>query len=178
MTTFDMTEYEEDCEETKLLPPEALLIPNHPANDDYLRDVAMLKRLIVTSSNKMTPKHVEMVKKYHLGKRKVDIATEMNVTAATVGRATTSENGKKLLALLKHLALLIEGPRDGQRRHFLWRIALANELKDPRVAISAVAEINKMTHQDKALELGGNSLGGNVVQIVINNDNFPRGALD
>lgn len=173
-----MQEFEEDCEVSELLPPEALLDSNNPANDNYLREIAMLKRLIVSESKKLKPKHVEMVKKHHLNKTNVLIAEELGVAAGTVGKALKQKPALKLLALLRHLALMMDGPREGQRRNFLWRIAMRNELEDPRTAIAAVAEINKMTHQDKQLELGSAGLGGNVVQVVINNEQFPRGILD
>lgn len=176
MQTYDGHDPEYDCAEISLLPPEALLAPNNPANDDYLRDVAVLKRLIVSQTKCLQPTHVEIVKKYHLGKRKCDIAEEVGLTPVTVGRAIKAPAAQKLFALLQHLALLMDGPRDGQRRNFLWRIAVANETKDARVAIAAIAEINKMTHQDRSLEAG--LPAGNVVQVVINNEQFPRGALD
>lgn len=176
MQPYDGHDPEFDCAETSLLPPEVLLAPNNPANDEYLRDVEALKRLIVSQTKCLHPAHVEIVKKHHLGKKQVDIAEQVSLTPTTVGRALKAPAAQKLLALLQHLALMMDGPRDAQRRNFLWRIAIANEEKDARVAISAIAEINKMTHQDKQLDAG--QLGGNVVQVVINNEQFPRGALD
>jgi hypothetical protein len=175
MQTYDGHDPEYDCAEISLLPPEALLAPNNPANDEYLRDVAALKRMIVSQTKCLQPTHVEICKKFHTGKKKIDIADEVGLTPVTVGRALKAPAAQKLLALLQHLALMMDGPRDGQRRNFLWRIAIRNEEKDPRVAISAIAEINKMTHLEKQLDLG---IGDNVVQIVINNDLLPRGALD
>lgn len=176
MQTYDGHDPEFDCVELSLLPPEALLAPNNPANDAYLRDIEALKRMIVSQTKCLQPTHVEIVKKYHLGKRKGVIAEEVGLTPSTVGRAIKAPAAQKLLGLLHHYALMMDGPRDAQRRNFLWRIAVKNEHTDARVAISAIAEINKMTHQDKQLDAG--QLGGNVVQIVINNEQFPRGALD
>ena len=95
-----MQEYEEDCEASELLPPDVLLDPNNPANDDYLREIAMLKRLIVSESKKLRPKHVEMVKKHHLNKTNVLIAEELDVTPNTVSKALRKPEALKLLALL------------------------------------------------------------------------------
>ena len=159
-----------------LLPPESLLAPNSAVNDQYLRDIAALKRLIVTQTLAMPPAHVEICKLRHVGKKTAYIAETVDLTAITVNRTLRSEKGQRLLALMAHLTLLNDGPREGQRRAMLWRIAQKNEDPDPRTAISAISELNRMHFQAETINQGG--ITGNVVQIVINNDNFPRGALD
>ena len=55
--------------------------------------------------------------------------------------------------------MALDGPQEAQRAHFLWRIALANEKEDPRVAISAVAEINRMSHQRELFNTGNAGAG-------------------
>lgn len=177
MTTDNGHDPFEEGINTDLLPPEYLLDSDNPANDQYLRQIEAIKRLIVAQSAIMRPTQIEIVKKRHLGKRTKDIAAEVELSPVSVSRSMRDPKAQRLLALLSHLGLMMEGPREAQRRNLLWRIATKNELIDPRVAISAVSELNKMSHQGQVLAKGG---GGpsNVVQIVINNETFPRGALD
>lgn len=177
---FDYDGHDPDyaSDNTDLLPPELLLAPDSLQNDQYLRDIAAIKRLIVSQTSLMHRAHVEICKLAHVGQKREKIAESVDLTPATVSRVVNSPKGKKLRALLSHLSLMMEGPREAHRRNFLWRIAQRNEITDPRVAISALAELNRMTHQERLLEEGNNGGNGNVVQVVINNEHFPRGALD
>ena len=177
MTTDNGHDPFEEGINTDLLPPEYLLDSDSPANDQYLRQIESIKRLIVSQSALLRPTQIEIVKKRHLGKRTKDIAVEVDMSPISVSRNLKEPQAQRLLALLSHLSLMMDGPREAQRKNLLYRIAARNELIDPRVSISAIAEINKMTHQGQVLAKGG---GGpsNVVQIIINNDTFPRGALD
>lgn len=161
---------------TELLPPELLLDETHPANDRYLQSIEIIKRHIVSHCAAMRYTHVQICKSRHVGQSTEQIAEQTELTPFTVRRALKSGQGQKLLALLQHLSLLMEGPRLAHRNQMLWRIAISNEKKMPRVAIAALSEMNKSNHQQEALNAG--HLSGNVVQIVINNDMFPRGALD
>jgi hypothetical protein len=161
---------------TELLPPEMLLDETHPANDKYLQSIESIKRYIVSHSAGMHYSHVQICKARHVGQSAAQIAEKVDVTPLTVNRALKSPPGEKLLALLHHLSLLMEGPRLQHRNNLLWRIAIKNEDRQPRVTIAALAEMNKSHHQQEALQSG--HLNNNVVQIVINNDMFPRGALD
>lgn len=161
---------------TELLPPELLLDQTHPANDRYLQSIESIKRYIVSLSATMRYTHVQICKARHLGKTTAQIAEQVELTTFTVGRALKSPPGQKLSALLLHLSLLMEGPRLAHRNHMLWRIAIKNEDRQPRVSIAAIAEMNRSNHQQEALNSA--HLNNNVVQIVINNDMFPRGALD
>lgn len=158
------------------LPERMVLAEGHPANDKYLRDITLCKQLIMDTTAKMTSKHVQICKARHLGKKAKDIAADVGVVPPTVSSVCKSVNGRRLLALLQHLALAIDGPADAQRRHVLWRIAMKNEEEDPRIAISAITEINKMTHQDRLLESGQAGVGK--IEVIINSTAFPKGVLD
>lgn len=177
MTTDNGHDPFEEGINTDLLPPEYLLDSDSPANDQYLRQIEDIKRLIVAQSAIMRPTQIEIVKKRHLGKRTKDIAVEVELTPISVSRSMKDPKAQRLLALLSHLSLMMDGPREAQRKNILCRIALRNELIDPRVSISAIAEINKMSHQGQVLAKGGNG-PSSVVQIIINTETFPRGALD
>ena len=158
------------------LPPEIIIDENHPAGDEYMRNIESIKQRIVSACAVMTSTHIESIKLQHIGKSTADIADRLDINTNTVRRIAKTPKGLRLSALLKHLSLAIDGPREAHRKHVLWRIAIKSEEKDPRVAIAAIAEINKMTHQKEALEAG--QLGGQKLEIIINNEQFPRGVLD
>ena len=158
------------------LPPEMLLDPSHPANDSYLQGLQKIKDTIVRHSGYMRPDHVKVVKMRHQGLATADIAENVNLTPNTIRRIASTPKAQTLAALLQHLSLAIDGTHEAQRRNFLWDIAIDNKKQDPRVAISAVGEINKMVAQDKAIELGG--IAGGTINITINADLMPRTVLD
>lgn len=160
------------------LPPELILDPDHPATDPYLQSIELIKRSIISHSSLMHNSHVEIVKQVHLGRRTTAIAESMGLTPTTISRAKGSDDGKRLLSLLRHLSMALEGPMELQRKHYLWRVAKRNEITDPRVGIAAIAEINRMTHQEKTIENTAKGGSSGVVQIMINNNLLPRGDLD
>jgi hypothetical protein len=60
----------------------------------------------------------------------------------------------------------------------LWRIGQENELVDPKVTISAVSELNKMTYKEWEQTNPQQSTQTPVVQININQDLLPKTTLD
>lgn len=158
------------------MPESLILADGHPANDQYLRDITTCKRQIMDASASMTGAQVQMCKSFHQGKSFKEIAEAVGCTPTTVSKHCKSDKGRRLISLLRHLALAIDGPADAQRRHTLWRIAMNNEDEDPRISISAISEINKMTHQEKLLESG--QAGAGKFEIIINSTAFPKGVLD
>ena len=155
----------------ELLPPELLLDSNHPVNDQYIKDISNLKRMIVSHTIQMHPKTVEMCKLAHTGLAYTEIAEKLKRTPLTVSKHVRSEKGQRLLALLSHLKMGIDGPNEAQRINMLWRIARENEDAQSRTSIAAIAEINRMTI---ALE----PIAPAQTTIVINQTLFPKGALD
>ena len=144
------------------LPPEALLDEHHPHNTGFFRQLNSIKRAMVTAQSHMKQKHVEIIKQASLGTRNKDIAEELGVHAATVGKVIRSEQGKELLTLIRHLSALNEGPSSEQRKRTLWEIVVDNQDDEPKTAIAAIAEMNKMDGIGKE----------------INATLFPKGALD
>ena len=155
----------------ELLPPELLLDSNHPANDQYIRDISNLKRMIVSHSQSMHPKAVQMCKLAHVGLSHVEIAEKLNRTNGTVGKHVNSDKGQRLLALLSHLKMGIAGPNEAQRINMLWRISRENEEAQPKTSIAAIAEINRMTITDV-------SIAPTQTTIIVNQTMFPKGELD
>ena len=157
------------------LPPELLLDENHPSADAFARSARSIQQFIVSTSAKLHAKHVQAVKLQHRGQSSTRIAETLNVTAPSVRRWLNKPAAIKLKSLLNHYQAHIDGPNNALRQHMLWRIARNSELDDPRTSIAALAEINRMNqHNDNPAQQ--NSSGG--VTIVINPNQFPRGALD
>ena len=156
-----------------LLPPELLLNEDHPDNDQYLKNTRLIQQQIVAQSARMRPKEIESVKMAHQGLNYVEIGQRLNISPQTASKYLKKEHGQRLKALLAHYDAAIEGPHRAQRKAMLWRIARRAETEDPRVAISAVAELNKVEEaQNQVISTGGTT------QIVINTQQLPRGALD
>jgi len=156
--------------------PEALLDEDNPANDPYFRSLRDVQRAMVAQQAAMRANHVEMCKLKHRGMGNTKIAEQLNVTPTTVSNVTCGERGAVLLELLRVYEALIDGPNIAQRQHMLWRIASRNEERDPRVTLSAVGELNRMTGASGAATTPGGQ--GQVINIQINQELFPRGALD
>jgi len=155
----------------ELLPPELLLDSNHPANDQYIKDISNLKRMIVSHSQSMHPKTVQMCKLAHVGLAHTEIAKKLKCANGTVGKHVNSDKGQRLLALLSHLKMGIQGPNEAQRINMLWRISRENEESQPKTSISAIAEINRMTITDV-------SIAPQQTTIIVNQTMFPKGDLD
>lgn len=156
------------------LPPELLLDPYNPANDQYFKTKTSLERRIVGHSATMRPKQVRAVKLRYLGKSNTEIAEVIKVTPHTVGRYVNTQAAQRLVSLMNHYARHCDGPNEDHRKSFLWRIAVDNQSDKPTVSISAITEINRMAGTyDKSAAAGT----GNIT-VVVNNNVLQRGALD
>lgn len=158
----------------ELLPPELLLDENNPANDEYFKGLNLIKRHIVQQSIHMNRRHVEVTKLRHSGANYAEIADRVNIAERTVYTVLSRPDAKLLTQLLIHYQHFIDGPNVEQRKNGLWRIFNDCEIEEPKTAIAAIAELNKMTGayptQDK------NPTGA--VTIIINQQLLPKGALD
>ena len=158
-----------------LLPPELVLDPKHPANDEYIRNAQNIQRAIVAVSKKLSPRAVQATKLKHKALPTREIAERLNVTPTTISKLTKSKDAKTLLTLLGYYASLVAGPHVAQRTAMLWRIATDNESKAPRTAIAALAELNKVDLAYKEMQTGANQKSPIVV---INQETLPRTVLD
>jgi len=154
-----------------------LLDDYHPANDEYMRSIDMVQKRIMQHCANMKPKQVEVIKLHHTGKTNQDIAEITGYSEGNVSVIINSDNGKRLKALLCYYQQGVEGPNKAQRMNMLWRMAIDNERERPTVAKECIAELNRMDNAAQQLELTkqGND---NRVQIIINNEILPKGALD
>jgi hypothetical protein len=151
-------------------------LPYSSATDPYFSEVSTLQRLIVGQSRKLKSDIVRTVKLRFTGKTNAEIAETTNVLPVTVKNRLETEEAKRLLGLMYHLELTQNGTPEGHRRHMLQRIATRAETEDPRVAITALSEINKMEHNGNVLAAGMD--GKQPINITINQAMLPKGALD
>lgn len=172
MSSTDLIPYDPE-----LLDPDMLLDEHHPANDVYMQGMELTQKRIVEQSKRMKPKHVEVVKLRHTGMTNVEIAEKLDYTPQTVGTINHRDDAKRLHALLCYYQQAIDGPNQAQRRNMLWRMAIDCEEERPTVAKECIAELNRMDDSDNKLDMlkQGND---NTVNIIINNETLPRGALD
>lgn len=156
------------------LPPECLLDKYHPQNHQFYEDLTHIKRQLLATGNKVKPYQREAVRLHRAGMSNTDIGKKLDIGPTTIAKWLKLPECKRLNALMNHLQMLNDGPNQDHRKNILYRIAVDNTEKKPRVTIAAIQEINRMSGTYGAE--GGNS--GNVVQIQINGELLPRGSLD
>jgi hypothetical protein len=157
------------------LPQEFLDDPLNPANDEFIKKLASLEQYIVDQCHQLHPDQITIIKMRHAGATIKEIAEAVDLQETSVRNACKRPKQRKLAALLAHRQLLLDAPHEAHRRNILWRIAARNEIADPRVTLSAISEMNKMSHNEKVLAAG--LTGSTPVNITINNL-LPKGALD
>ena len=169
----DLERYADDLEDDGThLPPEFLLDKYHPRNDAYFADLTMTRKRINSHKNLMKPLAAAAVYMHISGKNYRDISARLNIGPTTISKYVNSPDGKRLRALINHHQQQVDGPNDEHRKAILYRIVVDNEALDPAVAITAIKEINKMSGTYESTGTG------NVINIQINQDLMPKGALD
>jgi len=129
------------------------------------------------SAPKCRPLHVEIVKDAHSAVKLADVARKHNVHRTTVTRALSSPRAQQLMALLAATSVLASGVTNANIMYELWQIVQLNRDDDPRTAIAAMSEINRMRQHDELM--ASRTRGGDaLVEIVINNAVLPRTVLD
>lgn len=168
-------------EERKSLPPpqehefledEVFLDEYHPDNQDYLKDLKQIKRLIVQQSMTMKPWHVEATKLKNQGLTHKEIAEKVQKSVGGVQDMLKTPQSMKLRQMLQYHQVALDGPNEAHRKRMLWEIALDNQEAEPKTSISALVEMNRM---DGTYD---NDAKNKDIKIVINNQLFPKGALD
>ncbi len=155
------------------LPPECLLDQFHPQNHQFYQDLNHIKRQILATGNRLKPYQREAVRLHRTGMNHTDIGKKLDISAPTVGKWIQLPEALRLKALMDHFQMLNDGPNAEHRKNILYRIAIDNTQKKPRVTIAAIQEINKMSGS-----YAPEGQQGNVVNISINGELLPKGALD
>ena len=156
--------------EYEYIDPSFQLDPYHPANESYFRTEQALKRAIVDQSLKCRQRHVEIAKLRVRGLNIADIAEQASCHPQTVGHILKRPEVKELIELLHHLSLHLEGPSIELRKRKLWEMAIDNQQDEPKTAISAIQEMNRMDGVGKDVK-------DSKIEITINNQ-LGRGPLD
>jgi hypothetical protein len=147
----------------------------HPMNDQFNREIKHVKSIIMAHQRAMTPKHVRVIKMKFTGATNVSIAEAVGYADATVGIIVNSQNGQRLLNLLTYIDAAMAGPTAAHRLAILNRIIVRNEEANPKVALQAIAEMNKMDMNDHAKDQDDTPATTN---ITINQNYFPKTPLD
>jgi hypothetical protein len=155
--------------------PEVEDNPYHPMNDRYYKDMRHAENRVMAAQRQMKPRHVQIVKMHFAGWNNVKIAEQVGNTDVTVGRVLHTPEAQTLLHLLNYIQSAAEGPNAAHRKAILYRIITDNEEKQPKVAISAISEINKMDMNEHLVKTG---TAPGQVTIIINENTFPRTILD
>ncbi len=151
--------------------PDLLVDPHHPHNQKFFNTQQRLQRLLVAIQAKMTPKHVEIVKLHHRSLSAKEIADRVGRKHLTIYSVLKRPDAQELLEYLRYYDGHMDGPSVQHRKSWINDIIVDNIEDDPRVALSAIAELNKMDgvyQKDEAPQ----------INITINQTDLPRGVLD
>lgn len=156
------------------------LEPNefHPMNDQFNQEIKHIKSMIMVHQRRMRRRHVTVAKLRFAGKSNEQIAQTTGYAAGTITSIMARSDTERLIRLLNYLETTMAGPTTAHRIAVLHRIVVRNEEKQPKIAIQAIAEINRM---DKALMAANNPNSNQQptqTVIVINQDQMPRTPLD
>jgi hypothetical protein len=147
----------------------------HPMNDQFNQELRHIQRMVMSHQRTMTPRHVKVVKMRFAGMKTAKIAEQSGYAPATVTQITSRDDCKRLLGLLNYVESAMLGPSASHRTAMLYRIAVRNEEKDPKVTLQAVAEMNKMEMNAHNKSLGSTPTN---TTIIINPQHFPKTPLD
>jgi hypothetical protein len=180
-TRQDVIPHGETDNPQDLLALKDFLEENHPSNDQYMRSLGLIQRQIMTLTHQLRTKQVNILKTVFSGANYTEAAARHHTTPQTVSKLVKSEVGASLLGALQYHQAMIEGANVAQRRNMLWRIATANEKTEPKVSISAVGELNKMTFSDYTAPVERKDKGAPAntqKTVAIDQTLLPSGALD
>lgn len=153
-------------------------LPDPLATDDYyvLNDHFLIKEmevrnLIADAVLELDPWESEFARRYANGETINALYKAFNKTQKTLKQVTEKPHFLQVVHLWQHLKILQDGPNELLRKQMLWRIAKDNEKTDPKEATKALVAINAMENEKRGI-------GSNKIEIIINNEMMPRGALD
>jgi len=148
----------------------------HPSNDEHNRRQENVRQAIYAHQKMMAPKHVQVARQYFAGVKGVTIAENLNISPNTVSKMLHRDDTQKLLGMLNYYQAAKDGMSIEHRRAILNRIAVRNEEEQPKVAMLAISEMNKMDVNAHNAEIGKG--GPTQVSIIINQSHMPKTVLD
>ena len=140
-------------------------------NDHFVRQEIKVKEEITLAAQSFEPWINEFARRYAAGETINSLVKPLKKNRADLNRLLDKAPFVRLVHLWQHLNVMMQGPNEIVRKQMLWRIAVDNEKGDPKEATKAIAELNRM-------EQSARGLNGNSINIIINNEVLPRGALD
>ena len=106
---------------------------------EYLEEYTDIQRSINFAVRKMRPNIIKAITAYAMNGETLGAAAKIGrTTLRTLRRYLDSDEGNYLYISLCRLKFLRDGPERSQRMHMAWRIARANEIKAPRIALQAL----------------------------------------
>ncbi len=160
-----------DLAPTEYIAPELALDEYNPENHDFHQKKRRFKQLMVVQQAKCRPHHVQVAKLHHLGKRNGEIANELNLHPATVTSILKRPEVKHLVDLIRLYGGHMSGPTLDHKRRILWEITIDNKETDPKTAMQAIDQMNKMDGvYTQKVDLD--------VRITIDDGKFKQTALD
>lgn len=142
------------------------------ANDKFVQRQLTVTDEIAELARQMVPWKAQLSRLMAEGDNQAQCAKKLKKSQKLVGKAQDEAPVVRLISYWQHLSWLQDGPNELQRKNMLWRIAVDNEIEDPDVARKSISELNNMANPKNG------SNGGQVIQIVINNEVLERGVLD
>lgn len=153
-------------------PPALADDPYYVANSEYQKTLNEVEDQILAYCADIEPVIVQIARLKFSGTSNGEIARTLKRRKKFVTDTVASVQCKTLVGYLQHRQLAEDGISQIHIKDKLWRLAVDLEKVDPQNSIKALAELNKM------LMPSNNPTSNQPVQIVINNQMLPRGALD
>lgn len=155
--------------------PEIEENPFHPMNDQFNKEVKHVQNIIMAHQRQMKVKHVKVVKMRFAGHSNAKIAEMTGYSENWISKVVKRADCQRLLGLLNYIDAAMAGPSVSHRLAILTRIIIRNEEKNPKVALQAIAEMNKMDMNEHNKGLTDMPTTTN---ITINQNYFPKTPLD
>lgn len=150
--------------------PETLRASDYyAANDKFVQEEYKLKQEIAEYAKSLEPWEVELARLTAQGLGPTRIAKMIGKRRNTLEERVKNPAVERLVHYFVHLRIYQDGPNELLRQNMLWRIAVDNEDKDPKEAIKALSELNRMAQ---------NKRGTGGFNIVINGVDLQKGPLD
>ena len=133
-----------DLAPTEYIAPELALDEYNPENQEFHLKSRRFKQLIVLQQAKCRPHHIEVAKQHHRGVRSGEIANSLKLMPSTISNILRRPEVKHLIDLLRLYGGHMSGPTMDHKRHILWEIVIDNKEADPKTAMQAIDQMNKM----------------------------------
>lgn len=153
------------------LAPELALDPYHPENQDFFKAKRRYEQLLVAQQSKCRERHVQVAKERFRGVSNVKIAENLNIAPGTVSQIIKRPEIVELLELMRYYEGHMNGPTIEFRKRVLVEIMIDNKEADPKVAMQASDQLNRIEgiYQQKT---------DPTINIQINNATYEQSPLD